>query len=171
MKAYFNRMKLTYDNLKTKSSLLKSATGLSLKEFDFLKTAFEKSWLKYINHYTFEGKKRQRARTVRVNSRFPCTEDMMLFILYDYRHNPTQEFMGLHFDLQQSKVAMWIKVLEPVLLKSLKQLGLVPTRESESLNDRLINSVAVLLDGSERPVNRPKYDQEEFYSGKKRSTP
>ena len=163
-------MKLNYKNLRKKSSLLKAATGLSLKEFDFLKASFEKSWLKYIGQYTFEGLKRERTRTVRVNSKFKCTEDMMIFILYDYRHNPTQEFMGLHFDLQQSKVAMWIKVLEPILEKSLKQLGLVPVRESESLNDRLVNSVTVLLDGSERPVNRPKYDQQEFYSGKKRNT-
>jgi hypothetical protein len=164
-------MKLDYKNLKKKSSLLKSACGLNLNEFDFLKPTFEESWLKYISQYTFEGKKRKRARTIRVNSTFKCTEDMMIFILYDYRHNPTQEFMGLHFDLPQPKVAMWIKVLEPVLVKSLKKLELVPTRESESLNDRLINSVTVLLDGSERPVNRPKYDQGEFYSGKKRNTP
>jgi hypothetical protein len=163
-------MKLDYKNLKKKSSLLKSATGLSQKEFDFLKPAFEKSWLNYISRYTFEGKKRERARTVRVNSTFPFTEDMMIFILYDYRHNPTQDFMGLHFDLPQPKVAMWIKVLEPILVKSLKQMGLAPTRKSDSLNDRLVDSITILLDGSERPVNRPKYDQQEFYSGKKRNT-
>lgn len=163
-------MKLDYKNLKKKSSLLKSATGLSLKEFDFLKLSFEKNWLKYIGEYTFEGEKRERARTVRVNSKFKCAEDMLVFILYDYRHNPTQEFMGLHFELTQPKVAMWIKVLEPILLKSLKQLDLVPARDSESLNDRLINSVTVLLDASERPINRPKYDQKDFYSGKKRDT-
>jgi hypothetical protein len=27
-----------------------------------------------------------------------------------------------------------------------------------------------LLDGSERAINRPKYEQEEYYSGKKRNT-
>jgi hypothetical protein len=43
---------------------------------------------------------------------------MLIFILYDYRHNPTQEFMGLRFDLTPSEVAMWIKVLDPLLLKS-----------------------------------------------------
>jgi hypothetical protein len=56
---------------------------------------------------------------------------MMVFILYDYRHNPTQEFMGLHFGLSQPKVAMWIKVLEPILLTSLEKLKLVPARESQ----------------------------------------
>lgn len=160
-------MKLDYKNLKTKSSLIKSATGLSLKEFDYLVPSFEKRWEVYISRYTFEGKKRERAWKVRINSTFKCTEDMLILILYDYRHNPTQEFMGLHFDLTQPKIAAWIKILDPILEKSLKELGLLPERTNEGLNDRLIESVTVLFDGSERPINRPLYDQQEYYSGKK----
>ena len=101
-------MNLSYENLKAKSSLIKSATGLNLEEFDYLMPAFEDAWDKYITLYTFEGKPRIRGRTVRQNSTFKCVEDMLIFILYDYRHNPTQEFMGLHFSLPQPKVAMWI---------------------------------------------------------------
>lgn len=160
-------MKLDYENLKTKSSLIKSATGLSLKEFDYLVPSFEKRWKAYMAQFTFEGKKRERARAVRINSTFKCTEDMLILILYDYRHNPTQEFMGLHFDLTQPKIAAWIKVLDPILEKSLKELGLLPERDNKCLNDRIIESVTVLFDGSERPINRPLYDQEEYYSGKK----
>ena len=92
---------------------------------------------------------------------------MLIFILYDYRHNPTQDFMGLHFDITQPKVAAWIKVLDPILEKSLQELGLTPERDNDGLNDRLIESVTVLFDGSERPINRPLYDQREYYSGKK----
>lgn len=160
-------MELSYTNLKEKSSLLKSATGLRLNEFDYLMPVFETVWYKYIDNYTFEGKPRCRMRNERKNSTFKLVEDMLVFILYDYRHNPTQDFMGLHFGLTQPKVAMWIKVLEPMLLKSLEKLKLVPARESRQMNDRLIESVTILLDGSERPINRPKYDQKEFYSGKK----
>ena len=163
-------MKLDYSHLKAKSSLLKSATGLSLKEFDYLLSTFEDSWQAYNSKYTFEGLKRQRARKPRKNSTFMCTEDMLIFILYDYRHNPTQEFMGLHFDLTQPKVAMWIKVLDPILKASLKKLKLTPQRDNAGLNERLIESVTVLFDGSERAVNRPLYDQKEYYSGKKNTT-
>ena len=162
-------MKLNYQTLKRKSNRIKSATGLSLKEFDYLVPSFVAAWDDYISKQTFEGKKRKRARTMRKNSTFQCTEDMLIFILYDYRHNPTQDFMGLHFGLRQSKVAAWIKMLEPLLLKGLKELNLVPSRESKALNDRLIESVTVLLDGSERPINRPKYEQQEYFSGKKNS--
>jgi len=163
-------MELSYTNLKVKSNLIKSATGLSLKEFDYLSPIFEEKWNEFIDRYTFEGKHRTRMRGRRKNNTFKCIEDMLIFILYDYRHNPTQEFIGLHFSLTQSKVAMWIKVLEPLLLKSLETLKLVPVRESQKLNNRLIDSVTILLDGTERPVNRPKYDQSEFYSGKKSNT-
>ena len=160
-------MKLSYRILRARSSLIKSATGLNLKEFDYLHPVFKASWDAYISKYTFEGKRRTRSRTIRKNSTFKCTEDMLIFILYDYRHNPTQEFMGLHFQLRQSKVAVWIKALEPILLDCLNRLKLTPVRESEKLDSRLIESVAVLFDGSERPINRPKYDQNEYYSGKK----
>lgn len=163
-------MKLNYKKLREKSSLMKSATGLSIEEFDCLFPSFEKSWKKYMSEYTFEGKRRIRARNERKNSTFKMEEDMLIFILYDYRHNPTQEFMGLHFNMPQPKVAMWLKVLEPILVKSLDKLGLVPARSTEQLNERLVNSVTVLLDGTERPINRPKYEQEDYYSGKKRTT-
>ncbi len=164
-------MKLNYKKLKEKSSLIKSATGLSLKEFDCLVPTFEISWNSYISMYTFEGKKRNRSRTVRKNSKFKCVEDMLIFILYDYRHNPTQDFMGLHFGLTQPKVAAWIKILDPMLLQSLEKLNLIPVRTSEKLDQRLIESVTVLLDGSERPINRPKYEQQEYFSGKKTNIP
>lgn len=163
-------MKLNYETLKARSSLIKSATGLSLKEFDYLAPSFSSFWEEYISKYTFEGTKRKRARKVRKNSTFKRVEDMLIFILYDYRHNPTQEFMGLHFQLQQPKVAKWLKVLEPLLLKGLKKLNLVPARDSKALENRLIESVTILLDGSERPINRPKYEQGEYFSGKKNNT-
>jgi len=160
-------MDLNYRILKRNSRLLKSATGLSLQEFEYLQPAFKEAWHKHIDNNTFEGKPRVRIRKTRKNSTFKQIEDMMVFILYDYRHNPTQDFMSLHFPLTQPKVAMWLKVLEPILLSSLEKLKLVPERESRPLNDRLFESVTILLDGTERPINRPKYDQKDFYSGKK----
>src|SRR5271165_5990058 len=104
-------MKINYETLKDKSRLMKSATGLNLKEFDLLMPTFEKGWQRYISRYTFEGKKRQRAWKPRKNSRFKRTEDLLILILYDYRHNETQELMGLHFEKSQAKVASWIKIL------------------------------------------------------------
>jgi Helix-turn-helix of DDE superfamily endonuclease len=164
-------MELSYGNIKIKPGLIKSATGLSKAEFEYLLPAFGQEWDRHMGQYTFEGKPRIRMCKARKNNTFKEVEDMLVFILYDYRHNPTQEFMGLHFHLTQPKVAMWIKILEPILAKCLDRLKLLPARESAKLGQCLIESVTILLDGSERPINRPKYDQEEYYSGKKSSIP
>ena len=160
-------MKLTYKRLKAKPSNLKSACGLTLQQFNFLVPAFEVAWNKRNSLYTFEGKPRLRARKARKNNTFESVEDMLIFILYDYRHNPTQDFMALHFDMLQPKVATWLKVLEPLLVSALESMKLIPQRTNEGLDERLLDSVTVLLDGSERPINRPKYEQQEYFSGKK----
>ena len=53
-------------------------------------------------------------------------------------------------------------------MQGLKKLNLVPVRDSVAFNHEPVGSVTVILDGSERPVRRPKYDQKEFFSEKKR---
>lgn len=164
-------MKLTYKNLSTKPSLLKSATGLNMKEFNFLLPSFTTEWENYIWYYTLEGKARKRKSKPRKNSHFKTVDDMLIFILYDYRHNPTQEFMGLHFSLTQPKVALWLSLLDPILEKCLATMKLTPARSNKGLNDRIIESATVLFDGSERPINRPMYDQKEYFSGKKSTIP
>lgn len=163
-------MKLNYTTLKSRPRLLKAATGIGQKEFAMLTDPFTQAWEVRQRKYTLEGKVRQRGAGQRKNNTFKCTEDLMIFILHHYKANPTQEMMGLTFNLPQPKVWLWIKALEPILLQSLKKLNLVPVRDSISLNHGLIDSVTVILDGSERPVRRPKYDQKEFFSGKKRGT-
>lgn len=164
-------MKLTYKVLVQKPERLKSASGLNKLEFDALLPAFEKEYVAHTKRYTLEGKERKRAGNARKNSSFKSANDMLIFILYIYRHNPTQDFTGLHFNLTQPKVSTWTTLLEPLLQKALKKMKLTPTRDIEKLNDRLVDSVTILLDGTERAINRPTYEQEDYYSGKKNTTP
>ena len=165
---YFSVMKLTYSNLQPRPRVLKAVTGIGLKEFALLITPFTNAWESHNRKWTLEGKRRQRSFKFRENNSFQCIEDMIIFILYNYKANPTQELLGVTFNLTQPKVSLWIKALEPILIDCLKKLKLVPVRDSDSLNHELVESVTVILDGTERPVRRPKYDQREFFSGKKR---
>ena len=162
-------MELTYSNLKSRPRVLKAVTGIGQTEFSLLSQPFAQAWEAHHRKYTLEGKPRERLPGPRKNNTFKCTEDLMIFILYHYRANPTQELMGITFNLSQPKVWLWIQALEPILLQSLKKLKLLPVRDSAALNELLIDSVTVIMDGSERPVRRPKYEQKEFYSGKKRN--
>lgn len=57
-----------------------------------------------------------------------------------------------------------------MLEKSLYKLGLTPQRNNEGMNNRMIESVTLLFDGSERSIKRLLYAQKEYYSGKKQYT-
>lgn len=162
-------MKLTYQ-LISKKKQLKSVTGLRQIEFYKLLPKFKSSWYDYITKYTFDGEIRLRGRTKRINSTFQCEEDLLVFILYHYRHYITQDLMSVHFEMTQPQVAKWIKALEPILKKCLEELGLAPKREVNELNEQLDYHITIIMDGSERPINRPMYEQEEYYSGKKNDT-
>ena len=163
-------MKLTYV-LISKKNQLKSVTGLRQKEFDKLMPNFKSSWYNYISKYTFEGEIRQRERSRRVNSTFQSDEDMLVFVLYHYRHYTTQDLMSVHFEMTQPQVAKWIRALEPILKQCLEELGLTPKREVNELNEQLDYRITIIMDGSERPINRPMHEQAEYYSGKKNDTP
>ena len=65
-------MNLRYKKLKSKPSLIKSATGLNEKDFEYLAPVFKEEWDIYISKYTFEGQTRKRKRTVKKNSTFNC---------------------------------------------------------------------------------------------------
>lgn len=161
-------MELRYKNLKKYPRLIRAVTGLRPKEFELLKEHFEQQWNKQMKEFTFEGKPRERRRTIRQNSTFECVEDKLLFILHHYRSHPTQEMLGLQFNLAQCKVSAWLNLLEPLLIQTLKRLNMHPAREPVQMDSRIIESAAVILDGSERPIQRPKYEQQQYYSGKKR---
>jgi len=76
------------------------------------------------------------------------------------------------FNLSQGKVSQWLKVLLPLLHKSLKKAGCMPATTAEGLYQRLIKVAEeekiILHDAVERPITRQtdKDNQEDDYSGK-----
>ena len=76
---------------------------------------------------------------------------------------------GTLFGFSQPKTNVWIHFLNPILKLALVKLGTVPARSMEELEIEG-ESQTLLHDGTERPIQRPKDEeqQKEFYSGKKR---
>ena len=136
-------MELCYKNLSKHPRLLLTVTGLRFNEFELLKIPFEYQLNKHFDQYTFEGKHRKRKRTIRKNSIFERVEDQLIFILYYYKNYPTQEKLGLQFNLAQCKVSAWINLLEPLLIGALKKLKMTPVRQSEEIDNRMIESIAM----------------------------
>lgn len=163
-------MKLTYEKIKNKPQVLISLTTLRREEFEALSEFFEHSWLNYIQQYTLEGKPRDRNASIRTNNVLRSANDRLLFILYHLKGNAIQELMGITFEMTQPQVSVWIKLLSKLLRDALERQRYLPKRKVEQLKKALEKETTVLLDATEREIQRPADTevQKEYYSGKKR---
>jgi len=146
-------------------------TGLSSSEFELLSADFRIEFEEFISKYTFEGKERLRWHKPRKTSSLPMIEDKLFFTLVFMKTNPLQEHHAACFGITQPKANMFIHLFIPLLRKTLNRLGELPKRNPYQLEQLLKSYDDVLLDGTERPIQRPSDNQttEEHYSGKKNS--
>ena len=163
-------MKLTYEKIKNKPQVLISLTTLRWEEFEALSKFFEQSWQNHIQRYTLEGKPRNRKTGIRSDTVLRTAEDRLLFILYHLKGNSIQQLMGITFEMTQAQVSLRIKLLSKMLRDALERQGFLPKRKVEQLKKVLEKETTVLLDATERQIQRPAdYEvQKEYYSGKKR---
>jgi len=148
-----------------------SLTGFTPDEFDELVIEFRNEWEDYSNHFTLEGKPRQRMALPRVSNILPGVQDKLLFILVYLKTFPLQELQAATFSMNQPQANLWIHLLSPILRKTLKRLKEIPERNTQKLDRLLQDCPDVLLDGVERSIQRPldTEQQQECYSGKKNS--
>ena len=172
-----------YDKIRHRHSQVLAATGLTPVEFDALLITFKYHWDEYYSHFTLEGKVRQRISYNRKTSVLPLIQDKMFFILVYLKTNPLQELHAIQFEMTQPQAnrwihllseilrRTWIHLLSEILRRTLKTLGELPDRNSKRLIHILQGCEEVLLDGTERPVQRPLDEdrQSACYSGKKNS--
>ncbi|MCH7777797.1 MAG: transposase family protein [Gemmatimonadetes bacterium] len=162
--------KLRYTDLKQNPKALLAHTGLKPDEFEALAVFFDQAWRHYIEHYTLEGKPRARQSRGRKNETFATVEDRLLFVLIYLKTNPLQEVLAAAFGLRQPHGSAWLKVLLPILERALDKADALPERTGERLARAVADKKKVLIDGTERPIQRPIDDetQREYYSGKKK---
>ena len=82
-------------------------------------------------------------------------QDKMFFILVYLKTNPLQELHAIQFEMTQPQANRWIHLLSEILRRTLKTLGELPDRNSKRLIHILQGCEEVLLDGTERPIQRP----------------
>jgi len=162
---------MRYDKVKKNVTQMLSLTGFTVDEFESLLPTFNHEWEKYYSHYTLKGKVRERISYNRKTSKIPLIGDKLLFILSYLKNNPLQEYHGSCFDMTQPQCNDWIHLLSDILVKTLKTLGELPDRNSARMQYVLQTCKDILLDGTERPIQRPQADdrQKSCYSGKKNS--
>lgn len=165
---------VTYEALRSNRRHFLALTGLTLLEFQRLRTAFPQAYQQlYPATQTAEGQPRQRSIGGGCKGRLEQPEDKLLFILVYLKTYPLQAVMGELFGLSQPQVNHWIHRLLPVLRSALDDLGVLPERIPTyfaQAQDASGKSPRMIIDATERRRQRPKSPEKQalFYSGRKK---
>jgi hypothetical protein len=163
---------LSYCQIQSKPRILKSLTGLSVEEFETLLPSFERAWQAYIqSEFIDQARNRRYGGGRKPHLVQSC--DQLLFILFYFRHYPTQEVQGFLFGIGQPQANQWVHRLTGVLNQALGYEQQLPEREPHRLEAVLKQcpGLEFIIDGTERPINRPSEPQvqREYFSGKKKT--
>lgn len=84
---------------------------------------------------------------------------------------PTFDVSAFFFGVDKSQIKRWVDLLRRKLEKALGYSMALPPRRMKSVQEfleRFPMIKEIIIDGTERPVQRPKNKQKERYSGKKK---
>jgi len=161
---------MQYVALKNKPRTLRSLTGFNPKEFEALLPSFGSAWDSFVTEQA-ERPTRKQAYGAGRTAHLKTLENKLLFILFYYRQYPTQEAQGFFFGMSQAQANEWIHRLSGLLNQALGYEMQLPERRAANLEAVLsaCPSLEFIIDGTERPINRPKDKdkQKSHYSGKK----
>lgn len=148
--------------------LLRALTGLNRKAFDALLPTFSE-----VYEQTMHQRRRQRARGAGRKARLRQSQDKLFYILFYFKCYPTFDLAGLLFDIDRAQAHHWMHRLQPILETALGEKLVLPERQLRSIEDFVVRFPAVkrvMIDGTERPIQRPKDPEQQKlnYSGKKR---
>jgi hypothetical protein len=150
--------------------LMRAMTGLNRRAFTALlpsfAEAYEKSRIK-------PEVKRKRAMGGGRKAVLKTIEDKLFYILLYCKCYPTFDLLSVLFNFDRSCAHEWVHRLLPILEEALGYKKALPVRKLNSMGEFLEKFPLVkkvILDGTERPVQRPKNheSQKEHYSGKKK---
>jgi len=161
---------LNLERIFNQERLLRAMTGLNRKAFEALLPSFaqtdEQSRLN-------RDVKRQRAIGGGRKATLPTPSEKLFYILLYCKCYPTFDLLSVLFGFDRSCAWDWVHGLLPVLEQTLGYKQALPERKLRSMEEfleRFPEVKTVILDGTERPVQRPKdsEQQQEHYSGKKK---
>ena len=148
--------------------LLRALTGLNRKAFEALLVAFIPLY-----EQSRQTQPRQRAVGGGRKARLLGTQEKLFFILFYFKCYPTFDLAGIVFDMHRSQAHDWMHRLQPILEETLGEKMVLPQRKLDSIEaflEYFPGVERVMIDGTERPVQRPQdaQAQKANYSGKKK---
>ena len=162
---------MRYNKIKKNLPQLQSLTGMNRETFEEFLFHFEQDWHEYITNYRLDGTPRKRVPRGVMCVHLPIVADKLLFILSYLKNNPLQDYHAASFGMTQPQANKLIHLFTDILIKTLKRLNELPEENTLRLSHSLKYYSDILLDGTERPIERSQDDelQRECYSGKKKS--
>jgi hypothetical protein len=169
-------MNLKYTEVVKRPALFQRLTGLNVKEFEVLLEPFATHYDHQVIQPRVKAPGRKRAAGGGQKGAMPEVADKLLFILVYTRIYPLLIVQGMFFGMAESKACKWVGILLPVLDAAMGEIHVRPQRATGRSLEEIIEefpelkALGVLTDGTERPIRRPKDDeqQKEHYSGKKK---
>lgn len=160
---------LNLERIFNNDRLLRAMTGLNRKAFEGLLPSFTKA---YQQRPLKPEAERQRAPGGGRRATLRTTRDKLFYILLYCKCYPTFDLMSVLFGFDRSCAWDWVHGLLPILEQALGFKQVLPERKLRSLEEfvkRFAGVEEVILDGMERPIQRPQdaAQQKEHYSGKK----
>ena len=149
---------------------MKAMTGMSLYEFELLVPAFEQAL--YLHKLNKPGRKRKPGGGIK--GHLPDASSKLFFILFYLKAYPTMDVLGCLFGKSSGRSTEAVHLYLAVLEKALGRKIQMPLRKINSMEELLLkfpDAKDVFLDGTERPMQRPKKAKQNkrTYSGKKKT--
>ncbi|MEK6528881.1 MAG: transposase family protein [Nitrospirota bacterium] len=162
------------DKILNNKRLTLALTGLTPQEFTDLLPLFDKVWQDK-KQYDYKKHRHQRSRKPGGGRKgfLRTTRDKLFFILLYYKCYPTYDVLTLLYGFNRANGFRRQEQLTGILEKTLGRKMSLPERRLKRLEEffeMFPEAREVFLDGTERPIQRPKdpKKQKDKYSGKKK---
>lgn len=161
---------LNLERILNQDRLLRATTGLNRPAFKALLPSFAQVYQRSLFNPSAE---RQRAPGGGRKATLRTMEEKLFYILLYCKCYPTFDLLSVLFNFDRSCAHDWVHRLLPILETTLGEKQVLPVRKLSSMAEfieRFPEVKEVIIDGTERPVPRPKDPerQTEHYSGKKK---
>jgi len=161
---------INYQYLLKHPQLFPVTIGITKEQFDQLLKKFriQEKKLRWEKAYSF-----MRIRKVGGGrkAKIKTSSEKLFFILFYYKNYPTFGLMQSIFELDSSNVYRLVRFLEQALWRSVGHELKLPKKKIRILNKLLEihpDLENCIIDATERRIQRPTYNQEFYYSGKKK---
>ena len=162
---------LSYQYIWEKPSLFQNTLGISKTQFKKLLKKFTPKYTQIREYMAYSFTRVREPGGGRHPKVFNKPSKLLFFILFYIRLYPTFRLAQLLFELDPKQLVFWTRIGLMALEITVKKLIPLPVQQTKTLVD-VFGVIPELkehiLDATEQPINRPKYNQEEYYSGKKK---